>query len=223
MSEEAGSSKFDVGVVGLTAADLPDWEEGPVDVGQWFGPERRHLPLELEIGSGKGTFLVQEGGRHPEVNFIGIEYAFSIWRYAADRIRRNGLSHQVRLIYAEARFVIRNYFPDQAFEQIHIYFPDPWPKARHHKRRFVQADMLVELARILKPSGRVLIATDHEDYFAWMQEHIAQAAGHLKVVPFVRPESAGDEELVGTNFERKYRREGRPFFSIALAHAAAAE
>ncbi|MCC5828584.1 MAG: tRNA (guanosine(46)-N7)-methyltransferase TrmB [Phycisphaeraceae bacterium] len=219
MAEPFKSEKFDVGRVGLTESDLPPWESGPIELDRWFGPERRGKRFELEIGSGKGTFLVQQAALQPEVNFIGIEYAFSIWRYAADRVRRRGLADRVRLIYADAAFVIRNYFGDGVFGCIHLYFPDPWPKARHHKRRFVQEDNLRELERILAPDGRILIATDHADYFEWMNEKIAGVGDVLVPMPFTRPASAGEEELVGTNFERKYRREGRPFFSVALEKA----
>jgi tRNA (guanine-N7-)-methyltransferase len=212
--------RLDVTGYGIDQTDLPHFEAGRIDPCDWFPADRRHLPLELEIGSGKGTFLVQQAPLHAAVNYLGIEYAAAFWRYAADRARRHGLVN-VRLLHTEAAFFLRNYVADATFAQVHIYFPDPWPKKRHHKRRLIQAPFLRELHRVLRPadqpgSGLVRLATDHPDYFAWMQEHAAAVADLFESLPFASPASAGDDELVGTNFERKYRREGRPFHGMIL-------
>jgi len=208
---------------GIAQDDLPHFDAGPIDLSAWFPAERRGLALELEIGSGKGTFLVQQAetasGR--QVNYLGLEYARAFWRYAADRARRHNLEN-VRLVHAEASFFLRNYVAEKVLRRIHIYFPDPWPKKRHHKRRLIQASFLRELHRVLDSplddsnAGEVRIATDHEDYFRWMGEHAAQVADLFERLPFENPESAAEGELVGTNFERKYRREARPFFSLIL-------
>jgi len=207
--------ELDVSGVGLMWEELPPLDAGPLDLKSWFGVERADLPLELEIGSGKGTFLVQQAAASPEVNYIGIEWARAFWRYAADRCRRHSLAN-VRLLHGEAGAFIRNFVPEGCLRQIHIYFPDPWPKTRHHKRRFIQEPMLRELHRTLEAGGTIRLATDHEDYFQWMQEHAARVDAILERLPFVRPESAGEDELVGTNFERKYRREGRSFWGMVL-------
>lgn len=205
----------DVGDVGLLQDDLPPWEEGPIDLKAWFGPGGAQLPLELEIGSGKGTFLVNQAAATPQVNYIGIEWARAFWRYAADRCRRHGLSN-VRIVRAEAGCFVRNYVPDACLRQVHIYFPDPWPKKRHHKRRLIAQPFLRQLHRVLEPEGLVRIATDHDDYFQWITEHAAAVADLFDRLAFQSPESAGQGELVGTNFERKYRREGRPFHAMVL-------
>lgn len=212
--------RLDVTGYGIDQAELPHFEAGRIDPRDWFPADRRDLSLELEIGSGKGTFLVQQAPLHPEVNYLGIEYAAAFWRYAADRARRHGLAN-VRLLHTEAAFFLRNHVADGMFNQVHIYFPDPWPKKRHHKRRLIQTPFLRELHRVLRPadqpdSGLVRLATDHPAYFAWMQEHAAAVADLFERLPFESPASAGDAELVGTNFERKYRREGRPFHGMIL-------
>ena len=205
---------------GFSQDDLPGLDHGPLDLPRFFGfpsaggPAER--PLDLEIGSGKGTFLVQQAGLEPGVDFLGIEWAKAFWRHAADRARRHELAN-VRLLWADATVFVRNYVPDAALRRVHIYFPDPWPKKRHHKRRTVQAPFLAELHRVLRPDGEVRLATDHSEYFAWMQEHAAAVADRFDVRPFEPPDSAGEGELVGTNFERKYRREGRPFHAMTLA------
>jgi len=213
----------DVGVVGVSQESLPPLGATPpqsrVDLRSWWPADRRELPLELEIGSGKGTFLVQQATEQPGVNYLGLEYARAYWRYAADRCRRHGLEHQVRLVDAEAQVFVTWRVADEAFRQVHIYFPDPWPKKRHHKRRLIQAPFLRELHRVLEPGGLVRLVTDHDDYFAWIERHVGEAADVLERLAFERPIGAGAGEVVGTNFERKYRREGRPFHAIALRKA----
>ena len=223
MSFSLGNGKtLDVGDIGILAEDLPGYDHGPVDVKAWFGPDRAHLPLELEIGSGKGTFLVQQASQTPDINYLGIEWAKAFWRYAADRCRRHAMAN-VRLVRDDAAAFVRQYVPDQTFHQVHIYFPDPWPKKRHNKRRIVQAPFLRELHRVLESTsphdanaGVIRLATDHADYFEWMQIEAGKVEDIFIREPFVSPESASEGELVGTNFERKYRDQGRHFQGMIL-------
>jgi tRNA (guanine-N7-)-methyltransferase len=169
-------------------------------------------PVEIEIGTGKGTFLTNQAKSRPEINFLGIEYAAWFWRYASDRLRRNACMN-TRTVRAEAAFFFKEFVSDSSVDAIHIYFPDPWPKKRHHKRRLIQPPFLLEMHRVLKPAGRLQMVTDHAEYFEQMQQVLA--ASPLKRVDYIPPGSANEGEVVGTNFERKYREEGRPFFSTA--------
>jgi tRNA (guanine-N7-)-methyltransferase len=163
--------------------------------------------VELEIGMGKGTFLTEQAKTLPETNFFGIEYARWFWRYASDRLRRNNCLN-ARTVRAEAGYFLREFVPDESLAMVHIYFPDPWPKKRHQKRRLIQPPFLTQISRVLKPAGRVRIVTDHEEYF----QQICQV---VKGSALTEVESAaGAGEIVGTNFERKYRREGRAFYAI---------
>jgi tRNA (guanine-N7-)-methyltransferase len=200
--------------VGLDVDKLPK----PIDWAVLFGNDH---PVELEIGTGKGTFLVEQAKARPEVNFFGIEWARWFWRYASDRLRRNGCLN-ARAVRAEAVWFLTEFVPPDSISVLHIYFPDPWPKARHHKRRLIQPKFMPLAERVLKPGGRLQVVTDHAGYF---EENIEPAirGSNLKVVDYNRPGSAGEGEFVGTNFERKYQREGRPFFAMAAVKGLSAK
>ena len=193
--------------VGLDVETLPR----PLDWKQVFGNDH---PVELEIGTGKGTFLTDRAKARPDVNFFGVEWANWFYRYASDRLRRNGCFN-ARMVRAEAGYFLAEFVADRSVSVLHVYFPDPWPKKRHHKRRLVQEPFLRQAERILAPGGRVQIVTDHEGYFEENIEPVLKSSQHLSIIDYNRPGSAAEGEFVGTNFERKYRREGRPFYALA--------
>ncbi len=195
----------DPGVYGL----LPDAVPRPATAFGIFGNER---PLELEIGSGKGTFLLAESGLRPETNFLGVEYARRYWIFAADRLRRAERTN-ARVVLAEASAFVREFIEEESLSAIHVYFPDPWPKTRHHRRRLLQPPFITLLASKLRPGARLSIATDHRDYFEQMVASVKETP--LVEVDFTRTSAALEEESVGSNFERKYRREGRVIHRIA--------
>ena len=182
---------------------------GPVDFKSIFGNDR---PVEIEIGSGKGTFLVARAAARPEVNFLGIEYARAYCRHAADRMKRNDLQN-VRMLGTDAEAFVRKFVPDSSIMRLHIYFPDPWPKRRHHRRRIMQRPFLDEVRRILIPGGQLIVVTDHRGYFLQIRRVLTDAPGFANI-PMPKM-SAEDGEIVGTNFERKYIAQGRKFHSIA--------
>ncbi|TVQ32083.1 MAG: tRNA (guanosine(46)-N7)-methyltransferase TrmB [Phycisphaeraceae bacterium] len=245
---------LDPGEIGLTLDDLPPLPDAPrasaavLDPRTWYPhPER---PFEIEIGTGKGAFLLEEASHRPEVNFLGFEWAREFFQYTADRCRRRGLEN-VRVLHADATEFLHWRLPDGVVDVVHLYFSDPWPKPRHHKRRVVQDRFLADVHRILVPGGELRIVTDHEGYWGWMEEHFkrwtapegVEPSGVLSTefrvpsnsdselrtqnselrlferLPFGaahRPGAAAEGELVGTNFERKYAREGRPFHAAVL-------
>ncbi len=278
------------GSVGVDASELPglpdaiasDPDAGRLDPRAWFADATK--PFELEIGSGKGTFLIQQAERQPGTNFLGIEWAREFYLYAADRVRRRraGLGDEetgtdaldapparaltnVRMLHTDAAEFLRWRVPDGIVRVIHLYFSDPWPKSRHHRRRVVQDRFLADAARVLEPGGELRIVTDHPELWAWDVAHFddwsadpsglivpgdansprpsedamrearadvlanreefpsaaalvpkAGGAKPFELIAFRKPESAGEGEVVGTNFERKYRREGRPFHAVIL-------
>ena len=190
--------------------ELPD-STGFLSPGEIFG---RSGPLELEIGSGKGAFLMQMAGAFPDRNFIGIEWANAYARYAADRFRRHGIDN-VRIVHAEAIWWLRIHVADDALDALHIYFPDPWPKSRHHKRRLIQPPFLHQALRVLKPHACLNIVTDHAEYFTHIRTTLTEFR-HFSLIAFESPlRAVGRNFLVGTNFEKKYAAENRPFYSIS--------
>ncbi|GIK20476.1 MAG: hypothetical protein DYG93_10660 [Leptolyngbya sp. PLA2] len=236
--------KFDCapGVVGVSGADLPPLpdeigtnpEAGRVDPRAWF--ERPDRPLEIEIGSGKGTFILAQAGRDPATNYLGVEWAGEFYAYAADRVRRRreatGGPRNVRLLHADATEFLRWRVPSGIVRVIHLYFSDPWPKRKHWKKRVVQDRFLADVWRVLERGGELRVVTDHDGLWAWYEEHFARwtcpqgwatlgippegGGGPFERVAF-EPQGWVDEgELVGTNFERKFRAEGRRFRAACL-------
>jgi tRNA (guanine-N7-)-methyltransferase len=192
----------------------PETLDGRIDFEVLFG---RLGPVEIEIGSGKGTFLVSQAQAFNKTCFLGIEWASKYYRFAVDRAGRWGLDN-VRLIRTDAAHFIAAHVADGSVDGFHLYFPDPWPKRYHHKRRFFDTENLARMLCCLKPSGWINMATDHLNYFEQMQAVAQQAveAGQVVVIPFMRPVGAQEGEVVGTNYERKYMPEGRRTYTLAL-------
>jgi tRNA (guanine-N7-)-methyltransferase len=185
---------------------------GRIEFPQIFG---RPGPIHIEIGSGKGTFLVNQAKAQPDVNFLGIEWARKYYRFTVDRIGRWSLTN-VRLIRTDAATLVREHVEDNSVDCFHIYFPDPWPKRRHHRRRFLCSVNLDNLIRSLKASGQIRIATDHAEYFDWIKQLMADYADKLHEIEFFPTEFAQIGEWIGTNFERKYLKGGRKIYTIAI-------
>lgn len=128
----------------------------------------------LEIGFGGGEHLAAQAASHPDAGIIGCEpYVNGVVSLLA-QVRARGLGN-VRIWPGDARPLLRA-LPDRSVARVFVLFPDPWPKARHHKRRLVAAPVLDELARVLAPGGELRLATDDADYLAWMLERLTAHA-----------------------------------------------
>lgn len=203
--------------------DLDDLEP-PLDPGRLFGEAAepaRAGPLEVEVGSGRGSFLVAEGEARPETRFLGVERARRYWLFAADRLRRRERTN-ARILRADALEVFRA-LPAGSVTAVWTFFPDPWPKRRHAHRRLLAQDAFYEAAEpALAPGAAIRVVTDAGSYFAEIEAALARRAALVRC-PYEPPASAGPGEFAGTNFERKYRREGRPIYAAAARRGGEAE
>lgn len=176
----------------------------PLDLQAWFGNAN---PVILEIGSGKGRFLLATAMERPDVNVIGIEKSLHYHRVIRDRFLKRDLRN-IRLINHDAFVVLQKMIPDASLAEVHIYFPDPWPKKRERKRRIIRPEALAEFRRVLVEGGMGIYVTDHQEYF--------ESAAPLVEAAFERTERRipGPDDPPRTNYEAKYREEGRPIFEI---------
>jgi len=175
----------------------------PLDFNAIFGNDH---PVVLEIGSGKGRFLIASAMEQPDVNFVGIEKSLHYHRVIAERVAKRNLTN-VRLINHDAFVVMQKMIPDASIAEIHIYFPDPWPRKREQKRRIIRPDALAEMRRVLAAGGRGIYVTDHRAYFEVAAPLIAQFFTSEQRIP-------GPDDPPRTNYEAKYRAEGRPIFEV---------
>ena len=181
----------------------------PFDLGSLF---RTGAPLEVELGTGKGRFLIESGRRHPERNYLGLERSLSYYRVARDRIRKAGLPN-VRVLRADASEFVRE-APDHSVEGLHAYFPDPWPKKKQRKRRLIDAALLSMAFRIVRPDGSLRIVTDHAEYATWIRSSLEEAI--RSGVPWEEAAWEQGEIPPPTHYELKYLQAGREFFRIHL-------
>jgi len=190
---------------------LDDAEVGPR--ANWqaiFGNSR---PVQVEIGPGKGTTLLQLARLFPQHNFLGLEWARQFCRNCARRARFWSLTN-IKMLRADAREFIIDRVPTESILAVHVYFPDPWPKKRHHKRRLFIPELCHALARTVTRGGKVIVATDHEEYFGWIADKLLST----EVFQESSPNLLLDKDLtsVTSNYERKFRQTGRKIFRLAV-------
>lgn len=157
----------------------------------------------LEIGFGGGEHLAHQAGCHPDVSFLGAEPFVNGVAKLLALVEEKNLAN-VRVHDGDARPLLAA-LPDASFERIYLLYPDPWPKARHNKRRFVSPEALSHIHRVLKPGGLFLFASDIPDYVSWTREHVAAHGGLAEEGDPHRP----FENWIETRYEAKARREGR--------------
>lgn len=186
---------------------LLSYPEAPLVWSDVFGDDH---PVEFEIGPGKGLFLANAAATHPERNFIGVEMAKKYAKRAAERVAKLGLTN-VRSVAGDGREFLARFVPGRSLHAVHVYFPDPWWKKRHRKRRVFTAEFVDDAARALVPGGTFHLATDVEEYFGVMAEIMTDRSDFApRSVPELH-DPAHDLDYL-TNFERKYRIEGRPIY-----------
>ena len=171
-----------------------------LDATELFG---RSGPLEIEVGSGKGLFLCRASVAFPDHLFLGIELARKYARFTAARLAKQAAAN-AKIIHGDAVGLLHRWVPDASTAAVHVYFPDPWWKKRHHKRRVMQEGFVRDIARVLARGGVLHFWTDVQPYYeasvALIQQH-TQLAG-----PFVPPPQPAQHDLdYRTHFERRTR------------------
>jgi tRNA (guanine-N7-)-methyltransferase len=167
-------------------------------------------PVELEIGSGKGLFLTNAASATPRHNFLGVELSRKYAQLAAIRLARRQLPN-ARLWHGDAAFVLGRLVPRASLRAVHAYFPDPWWKRRHKKRRVFTAALVSDIERALEPEGALRVASDVAEYFELIRSLI-EAKPRFCKQPIALPKDAEHVLDYLSNFERKYRLEGRPIY-----------
>lgn len=167
-------------------------------------------PVDIDIGAGKGRFLNELATAFPDRNFLAIECAHKYYKLCCDRAARRGLSN-VRLLRTTAEDFFFRLAEPESVDRIFVLFPDPWPKKRHHKRRFLKAEALATMHSALKPGGLLLIKSDHHDYAEVIEEVVRSAEGYDRLDP-----DTIFKDMPISGFEVKYRIEGRPIHCFAL-------
>jgi tRNA (guanine-N7-)-methyltransferase len=187
--------------VDLNSASIPlSWNE-------LFG---RRAPTTVEIGTGKGKFLNELALARPDENILGIERSAKYHRLCCQRAERRGLTN-VRLLRTTGEDLLMRLLPPQSVTTMFVLFPDPWPKKRHHKRRFMRSETMPLLHRALVAGGLLMVKSDHDAYAEVIEEVLRGADGFdlLDAQELFA-------ELPVTGFEQKYLVEGRPIHSWAL-------
>jgi tRNA (guanine-N7-)-methyltransferase len=170
----------------------------PLPLAEMFAARQ---PLEIELGSGDGSFLAQWAAEHPEHNFIGVERLLGRLR----KLDRKGLKldlKNLRLMRIEAGYFVEYLLPPGTVAALHVYFPDPWPKRKHHKHRLVNEAFVRAATRALAPGGRVWLRTDDADYHEQMHR-VFGAAREFQPV-----ETPAELAGVVTDFEREFNARG---------------
>ena len=168
-------------------------------------------PWEVEIGFGKGRYLLRRAEEDPDRRFLGIEIVSRYQRLAARRARRRALKNLV-LVRGEALYLLAAALPANGFDAVHVYFPDPWPKSRHQKRRLFDPESVDLVLSLLAPGGRLFFATDHQEYGARTIEILRDFPGlDMEIHKIPWPEGPR------TNYEAKYMEEGRPIVRLTAS------
>ncbi|MCA9166598.1 MAG: tRNA (guanosine(46)-N7)-methyltransferase TrmB [Planctomycetales bacterium] len=190
----------------------PETMQTPFQASDYFSdfPQDGSADLEIEVGSGKGLFLANVASAVPERFFLGIEIAKKYAEFIAAKLARKGLQN-ARIMHGDAERFFAEQLPDNLLAAVHVYFPDPWWKKRHHKRRIMNERFLKDVARVLRPGGSLHFWTDVQDYFEQAVELIATK------IPLSPPhsvdEATAEHDLdYRTHFERRTRLHGEAVY-----------
>lgn len=174
-------------------------------------------PWEVEIGYGKGKYLLAQARQHPERRYLGVELVSKYHKLLTRRMRHWRAENLVN-VRGEALYLLSTVLPRRFAERVHVYFPDPWPKAKHHRRRLFDPETVDLVAGLLRPGGELVFASDFLEYGELVMEIVDGYPG-LTVEPVLEPWPDGAR----TNYEAKFIEEGRPILRFVARLDEAAE
>ena len=186
--------------------------------GKWAEVFGNDHPIHIEVGMGKGQFIIEMAKRNPEVNYIGIEKYSSVLVRAVEKLE-DFEQDNLRLIRMDAEN-IEEVFDKDEVDRIYLNFSDPWPKDRHAKRRLTSTRFLERYNNILTPEGRVMFKTDNKDLFDFSLEQVEEAGWILENHTYDLHHSEYNEGNVMTEYEEKFSAKGNPICRlVAYRHA----
>ena len=171
-------------------------------------------PLHIEIGMGKGKFLMEMAGQNPDIFYIGIEKYSSVLVRALEKMEEEALPN-IRFIRMDAENIVDVFAPGEV-DQIYLNFSDPWPKERHAKRRLTSRQFLERYSRILKERAKVIFKTDNRELFDFSLEEIRESGWTLELVTFDLHHSEFLEGNVMTEYEEKFVAKGNPICKLVI-------
>ena len=186
--------------------------------GKWAEVFGNDHPIHIEVGMGKGQFIIEMARRNPEINYIGIEKYSSVLVRAVEKLE-DFEQDNLRLIRMDAEN-IEEVFDKDEVDRIYLNFSDPWPKDRHAKRRLTSTRFLERYNNILTPEGRVMFKTDNKDLFDFSLEQVEEAGWILENHTYDLHHSEYNEGNVMTEYEEKFSAKGNPICRlVAYRHA----
>lgn len=169
---------------------------------------RGDRPLEVDLGCGDGSFLMEMAKEFPERDFLGVERLLGRVRKVCKKITRRHLDN-ARVLRLESRYTVEWLLPAESVSRLHLLCPDPWPKLRHNRRRLMQVEFLEAAWQALVPGGEFLFMTDHEEYFQWAAAKVAEFG------KFERLEWKEDSFFYPkTDFQQQWESEGKSMFRL---------
>lgn len=163
-------------------------------------------PLEIEVGCGKGQFLTKRAKANPDCDFLGIERMLDRVRLFDGKCRRGQIDN-ARVLRLEALYTFHYLLPDHHARTVYVFFPDPWPKKKHHSHRLFGPIFRTALWKRLALGGKLEFATDHQEYFEEVCAGFAEDPRFVRTFPMARPKE------VWTEFETMFREQGLPIYS----------